>query len=143
MPNHKQSHQWSLQVQGIGTLRSFPAMIMESGIGALVCWTVLEISRNVRVDDSNLHTLRIGIQRTWLSLFCPSTGCLACWCPCLAHDQNRRRLDYLNIHGVPDPDRHKHVGCESMLYGVLEVACDLGWILQVSRLIFRISRSIS
>jgi hypothetical protein len=75
--------------------------------------------------------------------FCLSTGCLACWCPCLAHAQNRRRLDYLNTNGVPDPDRNRTTGGGSGLYAVLEVACGMGWILQVSHLMFSISRSIS
>ena len=76
-------------------------------------------------------------------VFCFSIGCLACWCPCFAHAQNRRRLDYLNTHGVPDPDRNQHTGGEALLYGIVEVACELGWILQVSRLMLSISKSIS
>ncbi|KIM42593.1 hypothetical protein M413DRAFT_444299 [Hebeloma cylindrosporum] len=57
--------------------------------------------------------------------------CLACCCPCLAHAQNRRRLDYLNTNGVPDPDRHRVTGQDSLLYALVEVACDMGWILQI------------
>ncbi|KDR71148.1 hypothetical protein GALMADRAFT_159641 [Galerina marginata CBS 339.88] len=61
------------------------------------------------------------------------TCCLACWCPCLAHGKNRRRLEYLNVNGVPDPDRNRVVaGGDSLLYACLEVACDVGWILQIS-----------
>jgi hypothetical protein len=104
--------------------------MMENGNGALVCWTALGIAINVR--DSHFHILKIGAQ--WSLGF--SIGCLACWCPCLAHAQNRRRLDYLNTNGVPDPDRNRITGGDSVLYAVIEVACDMGWILQVSRLMF-------
>ncbi|PPQ85919.1 hypothetical protein CVT25_014796 [Psilocybe cyanescens] len=58
--------------------------------------------------------------------------CLACWCPCLAHGQNRRRLQYLNVNGVPDPDRRRIIAeGDSILYACIEVACDMGWILQI------------
>lgn len=130
MPNHKLSHQWLWQVQGIGTSNSFPTIMMGNGIGALGCWAVLRIAINVRY--SHFHILRIGAHLR-LSF---SKGCLACWCPCLAHAQNRRRLDYLNINGVPDPNRNQITDKDSLLYAILEVACDMGWILQVSLLVF-------
>ncbi|KAF9037077.1 PLAC8 family-domain-containing protein [Panaeolus papilionaceus] len=62
-----------------------------------------------------------------------NTCCLACWCPCLAHAKNRRRLDHLNRHGVPDPNRREIVASEdSVVYLLLEVACDMGWIMQIA-----------
>ena len=59
-------------------------------------------------------------------------GCLASWCPCLAHARNRRRLQHLETTGTPDPDRDGLTGPDGWLYTFLEVACDMGWILQVS-----------
>ncbi|CAA7268707.1 unnamed protein product [Cyclocybe aegerita] len=61
-----------------------------------------------------------------------STCCLACWCPCLAHAQNRRRLDHLNATGMPDPNRDRIVAGDSLVYAIIEVACDMGWILQIA-----------
>jgi len=103
----------------------FLTMIMVSGIGALVSTTVLRKARNVR--DSHFHIYGTPF-------YFISTGCLSFWCPCLVHAQNRRRLDYLTVNGVPDPDRNKVTAEGSMFYGFLEVACDLGFILQVGRL---------
>ncbi|KAF8801119.1 PLAC8-domain-containing protein [Phlegmacium glaucopus] len=57
--------------------------------------------------------------------------CLACWCPCLAHAQNRRRLEHLNTQGIPDPQREDIVVGDGLLYAVVELACDMGWILQI------------
>jgi len=103
---------------------------MESVIGVLVCATVLEIARNVR--NPYLHTFRIGTH--WVLAFLLSTGCLACWCPALIHAQNRRRVNYLNTHGVPDPERERLCGIDSLPYGLLEACFHMGWILQVSYL---------
>ncbi|KAF9037082.1 PLAC8 family-domain-containing protein [Panaeolus papilionaceus] len=62
-----------------------------------------------------------------------STTCLACWCPCLAHAKNRRRLDYLNRHGAPDPQRHRILGSEEgVAYLFLDCMCNMGFILQVA-----------
>jgi hypothetical protein len=58
-------------------------------------------------------------------------GCCACWCPCLLHARNRRRLDHLNTQGLPDPHRDQFVVKDSWVYALIEVACDAGWILQV------------
>ena len=65
-----------------------------------------------------------------------STGCLAFACPALIHAQNRRRVNYLNTHGVPDPERERLFGTDSIAYSLLECCCHMGWVLQVSRLIF-------
>ncbi|EAU82268.2 hypothetical protein CC1G_08880 [Coprinopsis cinerea okayama7 len=59
------------------------------------------------------------------------TCCLASWCPCLAHARNRRRLHHLETTGQPDPDRDGLCGPDGWLYTCLEVACDMGWILQI------------
>jgi len=59
------------------------------------------------------------------------TCCLASWCPCLAHARNRRRLAHLQTTGRPDPDRDGLCGPDGWLYGFVEVACDMGWILQI------------
>ncbi|KAF8148849.1 PLAC8 family-domain-containing protein [Crassisporium funariophilum] len=61
-----------------------------------------------------------------------NTCCLACWCPCLAHAKNRRRLDHLNTHGIPDPNRNTVIGGDSLIFAIAEVACDMGWILQIA-----------
>ncbi|KIM42590.1 hypothetical protein M413DRAFT_444295 [Hebeloma cylindrosporum] len=75
-------------------------------------------------------------KRDWSFGLCSSCGecskcCLACWCPALAHAQNRRRVNYLNAHGVPDPERDRICGIESLPYALLEACCHMGWILQV------------
>ncbi|KAF8972043.1 PLAC8 family-domain-containing protein [Flammula alnicola] len=57
--------------------------------------------------------------------------CLALWCPCFAHGQNRRRLEHLNQNGVPDPERHNVIVGDGLVYACIEVACDMGWILQI------------
>jgi len=62
-------------------------------------------------------------------------GCLACWCPCLLHSQNRRRLESLNTTGLPDPHRDQLVAGDSWFYALIEVGCDMGWILQVRCLV--------
>jgi hypothetical protein len=47
------------------------------------------------------------------------------------HGRNLRRLEHLNTHGLPDPRRDQYVVRDSLVYGVIELACDMGWILQV------------
>ncbi|KAJ3503283.1 hypothetical protein NLJ89_g8501 [Agrocybe chaxingu] len=59
------------------------------------------------------------------------TYCLACWCPCLAHAHNRRRLLYLNAHGVPHPNREQVVEGDSVIYAAFEAFFGAGWLLQV------------
>jgi len=113
---------------------SYLMIRMVSGIGALVSTTVLRKARNVR----DLHLRIYGT-----AFYFRSTGCLSFWCPCLVHAQNRRRLDYLTVNGVPDPERNQVTAEGGLFYGFLEVACDLGFILQVGRLVFSSSRSIS
>ncbi|KIM42594.1 hypothetical protein M413DRAFT_444301 [Hebeloma cylindrosporum] len=59
--------------------------------------------------------------------------CLLAWCcPCLAHGRNRRRLNHLNMHGVPDPDRRRVTAGDSIVYAALEAACNMGWLLQIA-----------
>jgi len=58
--------------------------------------------------------------------------CLACCCPCLAHGRNRRRLDHLEAHGVPDPYRQSVSAGDSIVYAVLNMTYNLGWLLQIS-----------
>lgn len=106
---------------------------MESVNGALVCAAVVEIARNVR----NVHAHTFRVITHWVLVFLLSTGCLACFCPALIHAQNRRRVNYLNTHGVPDPERERLCGTDSLLYGLLEACFHMGWILQVSHLMFR------
>ena len=104
-----------------------PWMPRVNDLGVLVYLAALGIAVNVSilVAEEMLHP--------WLSLsHLPSLiGCLATWCPCLAHAQNRRRVDHLNTQGYPDPRRNDIVAGDSVLYAVLDVMWDMGWVLQV------------
>jgi len=128
MLNPTPSHQWLFQVQGIGTSNGFPTISMDSGIGALVCSVVVG---NASYVYSSLSRLQNWCSMAVLFL----TGCLACWCPGVIHAQNRRRVEYLNVHGIPEPERKRLFGTDSILYALLECCGHMGWILQVSCLI--------
>ena len=69
--------------------------------------------------------------RTWRRHLRSSPGCCACWCPCIVHAKNQRRLEHLNTRGYPDPRRHDSLVAGNLLYGVVDGLCHLGWILQV------------
>jgi len=132
MLNPEPWHPWLL-VRVIGTSNDFPTIRMDSGIGALAC--AVAVGNASYVCNSHFHALQ-----NWCSmraLFLRSTGCLACWCPGVIHAQNRRRVEYLNVHGIPEPERHRLFGTDSILYALLECCGHMGWILQVSCLMFR------
>ena len=57
-----------------------------------------------------------------------SIGCLACWCPCLVHSRNQKRLDHLNTQGYPDPKRDEIVMGDNLFYGVVEATLNMGWL---------------
>ncbi|KAJ3493707.1 hypothetical protein NLJ89_g10958 [Agrocybe chaxingu] len=57
--------------------------------------------------------------------------CFAWWCPCLAHAQNRRRLDHLNATGLPDPHRDDLMAEDSLLDVLVETMFAMGWVLQI------------
>ncbi|KAF9560042.1 PLAC8-domain-containing protein [Agrocybe pediades] len=85
-------------------------------------------AKNLPVDSEGKRAWSFGLMDCFGDM---NTCCLACWCPCLAHGRNRRRLDYLNQNGVPDPNRESVAGEDSVIYAIIEVACDMGWILQI------------
>ncbi|PFH45932.1 hypothetical protein AMATHDRAFT_92395, partial [Amanita thiersii Skay4041] len=61
-----------------------------------------------------------------------STCCLAMYCPCIVHAQNKRRLQHLNEHGTPHPERGDICSSDSWTYFCIEALCDASWILQIA-----------
>ncbi|KAF8638769.1 hypothetical protein AX17_001965 [Amanita inopinata Kibby_2008] len=60
-----------------------------------------------------------------------ATCCMAMWCPCIIHAQNRRRLDHLNNQGIPDPDRNEICTSDGWTYFCVQALCDVGWVMQI------------
>ncbi|PPQ66821.1 hypothetical protein CVT24_008680 [Panaeolus cyanescens] len=86
--------------------------------------------RNLPYDEHGKRDWSVSLFGCFADM---GTCCLATWCPCLAHAKNRRRLDHLNRHNAPDPRRNRILPSEEgMMYLFLEVACDMGWILQIA-----------
>ncbi|KIJ93211.1 hypothetical protein K443DRAFT_112381 [Laccaria amethystina LaAM-08-1] len=76
-------------------------------------------------------------KRDWSHGICDCFGdigtcCLAWWCPCLAHARNKRRLDHLEAHGTPDPERGVRCSSDGWIYACIEFSCNMGWALQVA-----------
>jgi Cys-rich protein (TIGR01571 family) len=60
------------------------------------------------------------------------TCCLATWCPCMVYQQVKRRLDYLQLNGRPDP-QHGGGGCgaDCCIFVCMDLCFCLGFVLQV------------
>ncbi|KAF8996340.1 PLAC8 family-domain-containing protein [Cyathus striatus] len=93
---------------------------------------------SIEGGNKNAKNLPVGPdgKRDWsFGLFgcCGDMGacCLGTWCPCLLHARNKRRLEHLNTQGTPHPNRHDVCNGDSCVYGLIEVAFDMGWILQI------------
>ncbi|TFK59454.1 PLAC8-domain-containing protein [Pluteus cervinus] len=59
--------------------------------------------------------------------------CIVSWfCPCIVYAQNKRRLEYLERNGVPDPE-HGGDACsgDCCLHLTITGCCGLGWLLQI------------
>lgn len=72
--------------------------------------------------------MRFDAQQAKLGLF--TSGCVACFCPCIIYGKNKNRHDHLQRRGSPDP---RGGGCctfDCMLHGCV-TGFGFGWVMQV------------
>ncbi|TFK71584.1 PLAC8-domain-containing protein [Pluteus cervinus] len=85
----------------------------------------------------NAKNLPYTSGRAWSHGLCgccdqPGT-CFKAWCcPCVTFAQNKRRLEYLDRQGIPDPEHGgEFVSGDCWLHTFLTCCFNAGWVLQI------------
>ena len=132
-----------LFLKKLGNLLSFPAPAGIDQMAAAVDEKVTNIKSSCADIDSGakVSTTAQPFSLSPTSYAALQRGALSR--SCLAHAQNRRRINHLNTQGYPDPRRDDIVIRDSVLDVVLDVMWGMGWILQLRGISLSLCNCIS